>query len=1188
MTFPLHIFPPNGLDRSLHTAVLIGLLIGTFFTETLGWTYAGLVVPGYLATVFYAAPITAAFIVFESILTYLFVGLLGRWVSKTGVWSTAFGRERFYLFIVGAVFVRLAIEGSAVPRLAESRGFVHSRELYSLGLVLVPLVANAFWNSGLKKAGPRLAVVTAVTAAILGVILRTTNLSVSRFQVLNESLSLAFLESPKAHLLLVIGALLGARANVLYGWDYNGILVPALLAVAWYEPTKLLTTTIEALVIYLITRFLIARPPFSRMLLVGPRRMMFVYIAGYLLKLLIGFAAARWAPGLQMIDYFGFGYLLPSLLAVKMWNKEHIGVVIMPTIQVSLTAFLVGNAVGYILVALGAGGMISPMAAGLGSAPGAGVLPQGGPPPQGPARATGSAAFSLMLADTIPRPGPIPSPDATLADIEARKIAHRAARELLDRGALTENTRRHAETAGIVALQEEGTRGHRWTVLGGRLRDTEHAPSLPRAAFRARPPGVAWLLLAAPSEPGSPLPAVALQVAEALDATGVVMLSRHPGIRRHDEAFIEDMASHLGDVRLLRLETRATEQSATLDVVGSAVGLPVAAIGQALSTSMDLRFRKPSKLGRLEDAPRLRISRPLAERVGATRLGAAPALRWPGPLAEELSARMYALTSVEPGAFRTPPLEELRLFDAIVAPRLLDGGDSEPSPWERAILGRLGFRAVSIGSADDGAPEAWGILDPPPDEPAAAGEVLPPRRGNPTWIMLRRPEGSAATSPPENTPAMLDGAPATSASSAPPAGTAPLATASALPSTEPSASSAPPLAPSASSDTRTPLLVQIPAPRWQIGAFGAGLAIARAEGARSLMIAGALPTADPSGAADVRRREGLRSWYQRWHELWLGRGNNTLSIQAIEADRSNDRDVVVSFGRELFRPDLLPPYARPLLQTFRDDLALRTTIFDGTREQVPYSAAIDASMAYAKRFAEGRFAIVYLGSGMREFFELRRAYDGSTPPPPGQTDTTRTEPEDRLLQRLARLGLRATTGDVADRGVWLATCTNLPAPSDPGNTDGASDLANPTPACTSRRAPDDCDLDASIAGFRWYAAQRNPYDLKAQATRGHAHCPVELVHDRGSGHTWAITARPGEALLMPLDGVGTTEEPRRIPTLERLRRAIAIGTSPIRIGTEILLPQIPLPATTSTPTTSTPTTSTPTTPAPAIAPGAAP
>lgn len=1156
MDLPLHIFPPNGLDRSLHTAVLIGLLIGTFFTETLGWTYAGLVVPGYLATVFFAAPVTAVFIIFESILTYFFVAMLGRWVSRTGVWSTAFGRERFYLFIVGAVFIRLAVEGSAVPLLAERQGLVHSRELYSVGLVLVPLVANAFWNSGLKKAGPRIALVTALTAAVLGLLLRTTNLSVSRFQVLNESLSLEFLESPKAHLILVIGAFLGARGNVLYGWDYNGILVPALLAVAWYEPTKLLTTTVEALFIYFTTRFFVTRPPFSRMLLVGPRRMMFVYIAGFLLKMILGFAAARWAPGLQMIDYFGFGYLLPSLLAVKMWNKEHVGVVIMPTLQVSLTSFLVGNVAGYALVALGAGSG-APLAPGLSGVlspdqrpPGTPGAPEaaGEPQPLPPPRSTGSAAFSLLLAETVPRPGPIASPEAAAADAEARWIARRVAREVLERGAPTEETRRHADAAGVAALEEEGGPARPWVVIGPRLLDPDHAPSVPRAAFRARASGASpaqdplgdlagaafagpsWLVVAAPADAGSPLPVVALELAEALDAVGVVLLSRHAAVRKHDEAFVEEIAKHLGEVRLLHVEPRSTDQPPMLNVVGSAVGLPVAAISHTLGEEVELRFRPASELGLVEDAPRVRVPRRVADTVGAQRLGAPAALRWPGRLADELSSRMFALTSVDPGGFRAPRIEELRLFDAVIAPRLLAGsrrggdppggdaarGSGEPSAWERAVLGWLGFRAVRVGGAAGGPPEAWGIVEPAPGDPAAQGEPLPPRRGNPTWIVPVTTGGVRWGDPGGRLFGRRD-----------PSVIRP----------------------------NSPLMVEIPAPRWQIGAFGAGLAISRAMDADALIVAGALPTADPAGAADVRRREGLRSWFERWHEVWLAHGD-ALSIQAIEADRSFGRDVVVSFGRELVRAELLPPYARPLLETFKD-LELRSTVFDGTRELVPFSAAMDAGMSYAKRFAEGRFAIVYLGSAMRELFEMRRSYVGVAPEDVELQAPSATGEGERLLVRLSRLGVTAAAGDVAERAAWLAACADMP----PG--------ARGEPTCPSRRVPSDCDLDGSLAGFRAYAAQRNPFDLKAQLERGRGRCAVEILRDAGSGQPWAIAARPGEALLMPLDAAVVSSATQPVPTLERLRRAVALGASAVRVNrAAALLPAPPAPPAPPTSTTS--------------------
>ncbi|WP_437886316.1 poly-gamma-glutamate biosynthesis protein PgsC/CapC [Sorangium sp. So ce307] len=1114
----LPLFPPNGLDRSLHAAVLIGLVFGTLFTETLGWTYAGLVVPGYLATVFFAAPVTAVFIIAESVVTYLFVALIGRWITRTGAWSTAFGRERFYLFIVGAVIVRLFVEGFVVPEVSARYEFVHSRELYSIGLVLVPLIANAFWNSGLVRAAPRLAVVTALTALVLGVLLRTTNLSVSRFQVLNESLSLEFLELPKAHIILVIGALLGARNNVRYGWDYNGILVPGLLAVAWYEPTKLLTTTVEALVVFYLSRWITSVRPFSRMLLVGPRRMIFVYVLGFVVKMAIGFAMVRFAPGLQMIDYFGFGYLLPSLLAVKMWNKEHVGIVIMPTLQVSLTAFLAGNAVGYALVALGWGSAPPPPAA------------EARPPPR-----VESAALSLVLADTVPRPGPRPRAAAIAADIEARRVAYRLARSVLRDGRPAGELLGVAERARLSVVQE-GDGDRPWYVMTARFEDPEDAPSAPRAAFRKRlgwSPTSApeWLVLAAPAQIGSALPAVALRAAEILDAAAVVLLSRHGAIRRHDEAFAAAMIEAMEDPHVLIVEPGGGD-GPELSVVGSPAGLPVVSIGAGLGAEATMTFRpaaEPSTL--LGDAPRLRVPLHVAEAVGARVLGVPEIVRWSGTLEEELSKRMVSLTEVQPGRFRPPSIEELRLFDSVVAPRLIAAatrpggaaGAPPPTAWERAILGRLGFREVRIGGTD-AAPAAWGIAEPGPSEGG------PERRGNPAWLVLSHPPAP----PPPAAPAGRRAGPAASIGGI-------------LPSPSPQ--------PMRSALTGA-MLVEVPAPRWQIGVFGAGLALADALSAQSLLLAGAVPTAEPGGAADVRRAEGLRSFFQRAHEVWVGDGGSALSVQAIEAERSHERDAVISFGYEVVRPEHVPALAGPLLETLRD-LELRVGLFDGTREHVSFSGATDMAMAYAKRFAEGRFAIVYLGSAIRRFFELRRFAA------PGQGET-------RLEARLTRLGVAPEPLDVAERARALASCATAGA--------GASGDV----ACPTRGVPAECDLTAAMEVFRRYTTERNPYYLKAhfaaqaaaaagaQAAaaaqagapragaaappragaaappRAEARCHVELRRDVITGRPWVIAARPGEAQILPIDGALVAIPGAAVPGELRLRRAVTVGTSALR------------------------------------------
>src|SRR5262249_31000883 len=44
---PLELFPTSGFDRSATTPVWLGVLVSWFFTETFGWVFGGLVVPGY-------------------------------------------------------------------------------------------------------------------------------------------------------------------------------------------------------------------------------------------------------------------------------------------------------------------------------------------------------------------------------------------------------------------------------------------------------------------------------------------------------------------------------------------------------------------------------------------------------------------------------------------------------------------------------------------------------------------------------------------------------------------------------------------------------------------------------------------------------------------------------------------------------------------------------------------------------------------------------------------------------------------------------------------------------------------------------------------------------------------------------------------------------------------------------------
>lgn len=339
----LPIFPRSGFDQSVTTPVLLGVLASWGFTETLGWVFAGLVVPGYLAAVFLLEPAAGGIDLVEAVITYAAARAIGEHLPRFGVTSRVFGRERFFLVVLVSILVRLAVEGFLLPRVVP-----HATWAYSIGLVLVPLAANACWKTGLARGLVQNGVPTLIVYALLRwILVPYTNLSLAGFELATENLAAGFLASPKAYILLVTGAMIAAAANVRYGWDFNGILVPALLGLAVVEPIKFAATFAETLVLCVAVAILLRVTPLKRANIEGPRRTVLFFSVDYALR--FGWAAAmgKSLPGGDIVAFMGFGYLLPSLLAVKISQKSSAPLVLLPTLKVSVLGFMVGSLIGF-------------------------------------------------------------------------------------------------------------------------------------------------------------------------------------------------------------------------------------------------------------------------------------------------------------------------------------------------------------------------------------------------------------------------------------------------------------------------------------------------------------------------------------------------------------------------------------------------------------------------------------------------------------------------------------------------------------------------------------------------------------------------------------------------------------------------------------------------------------------------
>ena len=351
--FPL--IPSIYVDNSLLTAVLVGVLVLFALGERFGWPQSGLVVPGYLAGILVVAPEIAGLIGIEAVATYLLARLLIHGLSRAGVTDRAFGRDRFFLILVLSVLVRLFFEAGPGGSLVSAFGLGGGSSLYSVGLVLVPLTANALWMPGLLRGVPLVGLpILAVYALLVTVLIPYTNLNLSHLAFSTEEWSKDFLSTPKDYIVLLCATAIATRMNLRFGWEFGGILLPGLLAIAWTEPSKVLATLVEVLVMAGVLSVLLRATPLKRVNLSGLRPLVLAFTVAYALKLVLAWKLGEAYPGLRASDLFGFGYLLPSLLVVRCWKRGSLPRILVPTVLTSAAGFLLGT-----LIAAGLNGFES-------------------------------------------------------------------------------------------------------------------------------------------------------------------------------------------------------------------------------------------------------------------------------------------------------------------------------------------------------------------------------------------------------------------------------------------------------------------------------------------------------------------------------------------------------------------------------------------------------------------------------------------------------------------------------------------------------------------------------------------------------------------------------------------------------------------------------------------------------------
>ncbi|ESP94921.1 poly-gamma-glutamate biosynthesis protein PgsC/CapC [Pseudoalteromonas luteoviolacea] len=357
MDWVLQLFPNgSGLGQSVITTVWVGIAVVCMLNLRFGFPLTGLVVPGYLVPLFIVTPVSAVVIIIEAIVVYAVMLFSAKTLMERFGFGEMFGRDRFFAIILISILVRVVMDTLLWPLVAMYLAqwditFDYSSQLYSLGLVIIALTANVMWNGGFKY-GMRVTLIQLFVTYLLVrfILMPFTNFSIANLAIMYEAVAASIVAAPKAYIILVITAFIASRANIKYGWEFNGIMLPALLALQLMQPTKLLTSFAETAVILILGGSILTFTKLRHANFEGARLLLFFFNIGFLYKIVLNYVVVNYYPTLKVTDTFAFGYMLSTLLALKIYQKNALGLVIRATFQTSIVGGLVAITTGFLIM----------------------------------------------------------------------------------------------------------------------------------------------------------------------------------------------------------------------------------------------------------------------------------------------------------------------------------------------------------------------------------------------------------------------------------------------------------------------------------------------------------------------------------------------------------------------------------------------------------------------------------------------------------------------------------------------------------------------------------------------------------------------------------------------------------------------------------------------------------------------
>lgn len=931
---PFHVFPEGSLASSVITTVWVGVAVVAFFNLRFGWSLAGLVVPGYLVPLLLIKPWSVAVIIGEGMVTYLIVQAFSTLGGRYLGLADFFGRDRFFALVLTSVIVRVVFDAYWLPGLGAfidaqfGLEFDYANNLHSFGLIIIALIANNFWKPGLFRGTLWLLVTLGATFGLVRFgLVELTNFSVSNLNYLYEDVASSILASPKAYIILLTTAFIASRMNLHYAWEFNGILIPSLLALQWYQPTKLLLTFAEVGVILVAVQLLLKLPFFGNINLSGARKLFFFFSVGFVYKLLLGYGFQFFVPWVKVTDFFAFGYLISTLLALKIHDKD-IGIrVTRATLQTSLTAVVVASFVGFALSFI-------------------------------PAK--------LIEEGTDREPLVVgPAPEATLGDLLLRQRVTDygvVGRENLPQPSGTQLSRFQAALLALKRYQAEGDSEQlKQAQLGlneldytiSRVEDRYLVLSevgVPRGwgtfVIDTRPERrLVVEVPAAINERGITEAGLAIfrdQQAAALAVSSArvresnadaIDVTRNPGSFFHQ--FHQTFgARHALQVRLIThtaaralLGGRPSETSNRLDMPSQLLvkqqlpeGLQLTSLERLLG-EVDVRWESPSIPNVQRERARSGFAelylnpgslRPLLARSHRQGVAPLPLETRDGVLSDYLLERTALIRASGNLGFRQPRLDELLFLDLEVLSPLLELAVSgPPSEWSEDALNELrylndlarglGYRITRFHdrARDQRYLILENILDTAPSQP---------------WGAVVVATGGASSQ-----------------------------------------------------------LIQVPRPRYESNTLEVGIQLFQNLEAGALLIAGSHPFLDPAGGSDVLNPRNVRSLFNLVHQVLVrDAGGAPLLVTQVRGmgDRPTTRAPSLLAFRDGLRPQAAPLPLRERLRQSLEAMGLAPEEVLGGEATAGYEVGSSAQTRYLDTARNTDFATVWIAPSAREAFAL--------------------------------------------------------------------------------------------------------------------------------------------------------------------------------------------------------------------------